>query len=81
MGCWQSVAKIMGETAIWTISWFYPLPPLNTVERQRAKIALSYVIGWQHCIRGEGGFLNTLFKITIIICHWLSEIYKKKNER
>ena len=30
--------------------------------------------------RGRGEILNTLFKIPIIFCHWLSEIYKKKKE-
>ena len=28
----QSVTKIMGKTAIWTILCFSPLPPLNNVE-------------------------------------------------
>ena len=39
---------------------FLPLPPLNNVEKQRANIASSYVMGSQHYIGGEGGFLNTL---------------------
>ena len=30
----QSVTKIMGKTAIWSISCFFPLPPLNNVEKQ-----------------------------------------------
>ena len=32
---------------------------------------------------GRGGILETLLKITIILCQWLSEIYqkKKKNEK
>ena len=30
----QSVTKIMGKTAIRVISCFYPLPPLNNVEKQ-----------------------------------------------
>ena len=30
----QSVTKIMGKTAIGAISCFYPLPPLNNVEKQ-----------------------------------------------
>ena len=38
----------------------------------------SHVMGSQHCIGGEVGFLNILFKIPIIFCHWLSEYYKKK---
>ena len=30
--------------------------------------------------RKWGGILNALFKIPIIFCHWLSEIYKKKKK-
>ena len=30
--------------------------------------------------RGRGWILNTLFKIPIISCHWLSELYKKKKK-
>ena len=30
--------------------------------------------------RGRGWILNTLFKIPLISCHWLSELYKKKKE-
>ena len=57
----------MGKTAIWRILCFYPLPPLNNVEKQGAKLASSY-------------FLNTLFKIPIIFCHGSSEISKKKKD-
>ena len=61
----------MGKTAIWAISYFYPLPAFNNVEKQGAKVALSYVMGSQHCIGvgGGGGFLNIIFKIPIIFCH------------
>ena len=59
----------MAKTAIRAILCFYPLPHLNNVEEQGAKLASSYVMGSQHCIGGEGGFLNTLFKIPIIFCH------------
>ena len=52
----QSVTKIMGKTAIWTILCFSPLPPLNNVEEQWAKLASSNVMGSQHCIGGEGEF-------------------------
>ena len=34
----------------------------------------------QRCIGGDGGFLDRLFKIPIIFCHWLSEIYKKEKK-
>ena len=50
------MTKIMGKTAIWAISCFFPLPPLNNVEKQTAKLAPSYVMGSQHCIGGEGDF-------------------------
>ena len=65
----QSVTKIMGKTAIRTISYFSPLPPLNNVEKHGAKLKSSYVMGLQHCVGGEGRFLNRLSKIPIIICH------------
>ena len=54
----QSVTKIMGKTAIWAISCFcvYPFSPLSNVEKQRAKLASSYVTGSQHCVGGEGDF-------------------------
>ena len=72
----QSVTKIMGKTAIWTISCFYSLPPFRNVEKQWAKLVSSYVMGLQHCIEGEGRFLNRLFK-TPVFCHWLYEINQK----
>ena len=46
----------MGKTAIWTILYFSPVPSLNNVEDQSAKLASSNVIGSQHCIGGEGEF-------------------------
>ena len=46
----------MGKTANWAISCFYPLPPLNNVEKQGAKFASSNVMGSQHFIRGEEDF-------------------------
>ena len=52
----QSVAKIMGKTAIWAISCFYPLPPLNNVEKQWGKFSSSYAMGSHHCIGREGDF-------------------------
>ena len=50
----QSVTKIMGKSAIWTILCFYPFPPLNNVEKQSAKVASSYVMGSHYRRRGEG---------------------------
>ena len=52
----QSVTEIMRKTAIWAISCFYPLSPLNNVEKQQAKLESSYVMGSQHCIGGERDF-------------------------
>ena len=68
--------KDYGKTAIWTILCFSPLPPLNNVEEQWAKLASTNVMGSQHCIGGGGGggevgVLKALFKIPIIFCHWL----------
>ena len=56
----QSVTKFMGKTGIWTTSCSYPISPFNNVKK--------------HCIGGGGGS-NTLSKIPIIFCHWMSEIY------
>ena len=67
----QSMTKITGKTDIWTILCFPPLPPLNNVEEQWSKLASSNVASLQYCIGGEGGILNTLFKIPIIFCQWL----------
>ena len=52
----QSVTKIMGKIAIWTILCFSPLAPLNNVEKQWAKLSLSNVIGFRHCIEGGWEF-------------------------
>ena len=71
----------MGKAAIWTISCFYSLPPLNYVEKQGAKLASSYAMGSQHCIEGEGGFLNRLFKIPWYFITDCLEFTKKKLER
>ena len=60
----------MGKTAMWRILAFSPLPPLNNVEEQWARLLSSNVVGSQHYIAGEGESLNTLFKIPVIFCHW-----------
>ena len=59
----------MGKIAISAILCFSPLPPLNNVDKQLAKLASSYNMGLQHCVGGEGGVLNRLFKSPIIFCH------------
>ena len=46
----------MGKTDIWRILSLPPLPPLNNVEEQWAKLASSIFIALQHCIWTEGGF-------------------------
>ena len=73
----QSVTKIMGKTVFWITSCFYPLPPLTNAEKQCAKLATSYVMGWkfasgyvmgsQHCIGGEGGFLRDFLKFSYFV--------------
>ena len=73
--------KIMGKTAIWTILCFYHLYPLNNVEKQWAKVALSYVIGWQHCIGGQGKFKHTFWNFHNILSLIVWNLQKeKKNE-
>ena len=62
VACLQSVTKTMGKTAISVTFCFYPLPPLNNVEKQWAKVASSYVTGLQHCIVGEGEFYTKFWK-------------------
>ena len=52
----QSVTKIMGKTAKSITFCFYPLSPLNNVEKQWAKVASSYVMGLQHCRGGQWKF-------------------------
>ena len=77
----QSVAKTMGKTAIWTILCFYPLPTLNNVEKQWAKVASSYVMGSQHCVGGEGEFYILFFQIPIIFCHRQWNLQKEKKNK
>ena len=47
---------MMGKNVIETIFYFYPLPPLNNVEKQWAKLESGYPMGSQHCIGWEGEF-------------------------
>ena len=46
--------KIMGKLLFGQFCISTPFPPLNNVEKQWAKLALSYVMGTQHCVGGEG---------------------------
>ena len=50
----NSVTKIMGKTAFWTTSCFYPR--LNNAEKQWAKLESNHVMGSQHFVGGEGDF-------------------------
>ena len=55
---------------------FSPLFLLNNVENNKQNLRQDIL--WPRkivAIGEEGGFLNPLFKIPIIFCHWLSEIY------
>ena len=52
----QSVTKIMGETAIWTVLSFSPVSPFNNVEEQWAKLASKTAMGSQRCTGREGEF-------------------------
>ena len=67
----------MGKTTIWKILCFYPLLPLHNGEKTMRKSCVKLYFGLATFCRGRGGTLNKLFKIPIIFCHWLSEIYKK----
>ena len=58
----------MAKTGIWAISYFYLLPSLNNVEKEWAKLASSYFMGLQHCIR-ERGLLIMILKFLIIFCN------------
>ena len=74
----QSVTKIMGKTAIWTILCFSPLPPINNVEEQWAKTCVKPCYRFATLHRGRRGAWNTLFKIPLIFCHdcsWVSECF------
>ena len=65
------MTKLMGKTAIWAISCFYSFSPLDNVEKQWAKFVSSYVMGSQHLLGEEEGFLTTLSKVPTIFCQWL----------
>ena len=52
----QSVTKIMGKNCYLANFVFLPLPTLNNVEKQYAKVVSKCVIGWQHCIGGDREF-------------------------
>ena len=54
----QSATKIMAKTALGAILYFYTLPPLSNVEKERAKLASSHVMGSQLCIGGRGIFTH-----------------------
>ena len=48
------MTKIMRKTVILTFLCFDLLIPLKNVEKQSAKFTSNYVMGWRHCIAGEG---------------------------
>ena len=50
----------MGKTAIWTTLYFYPLSPLNNVEKQRAKLASIYVMGSKRTIKNSHNILSLI---------------------
>ena len=52
----QSLTKITGKTAIWTIVCFSLLLPVKNVEEQWAKLASSNVIASQHYIGRQDEF-------------------------
>ena len=46
----------MGKNCYLANFVFLPLPTLNNVEKQYAKVVSKCVIGWQHCIGGDREF-------------------------
>ena len=72
----QSVTKIMGKTAIWTIFLFLPPSPSKQYGETMNKSCVKLFYGFATLCRGRGGILNTLFKIPIIFCHWLRILLK-----
>ena len=77
----QSVTKIMGKTAIWTILCFYLLNPLNNVDKQWAKFVSNYVVGLQHYIGQEGNFKHFFSNSNNILSLTVWNLQKeKKNE-
>ena len=70
--------KNYGKTCYLDNFMFLALSLLNNIKNHWAKLASTYAMGLQHCVRSEGEFLNKLLNILIIFCHWLSQIYKKK---
>ena len=77
----QSLTKIMGKYAIWRIFHPFPLSPLNNVVERWKKLRSALFMASQHCIGGERGYSILIFSVPIIFCHWLSENWKKINER
>ena len=53
---------------------------LLTMLRNNERILRRAMLWVRNIVWEKGGILNALFKIPIIFCHWLSEIYKKNNE-
>ena len=51
--------------------------PLLTILRNNGEAWVKQCYGFAALYKGRGGrILNALFKIPIMFCHWLSEIYK-----
>ena len=69
------------EKLLFKQSFSSSLPPLTMFRKRRQNLYQARLQGPQHCIGGEGGFLNTFFKIPITFCHWSSEIFVKKKVR
>ena len=45
-----------------------------------SKICVTLCYGFATLYRWRGGILNKLFRILIIYCHWLSQIFKDKRK-
>ena len=55
-----------------------PFPFLTMLRNNEQNLPQPMLSAGNIVQRERGGVLNTLFKILIIFCHWLSKIYKKK---
>ena len=61
LNCLQSVTKIMGKTAIRTISCFYPLPRLNKILETMSKTCVQLCYGFATLYRERGRIFKYTF--------------------
>ena len=77
----QSVTKIMGKTAIWTILRFSPLPSYNNVQEQWAELVSSKIpVIFCHWLTGPNGYspLNNNFQQIQITIYQLAVTFHQQ---